>query len=118
MTNTLVSNLTKVQTLDRLYVVEQATNVALYNSVLAGTTLLPAGAIVILKPTSGNSAVRLVDNVPVIWANAKSLSVSSKTQIVALTANAIADATDLATAITLANSLKVTVNAVIAALKA
>lgn len=44
--------------------------------------------------------------------------VSDKAQIVALTNVTTADATDEASAITLANALKVKVNAIIAALKA
>lgn len=42
----------------------------------------------------------------------------TKTQTVALTTVATADATDLATALVLVNALKVSVNAIIAALKA
>lgn len=45
-------------------------------------------------------------------------ALKAKTQIAALTAVAVADATDQATAITLVNALKVSVNAIIAALKA
>lgn len=116
--NTLVSNLTKVQPLDRIYVVEQATNGTLYSAVLAGTVTLPAGSIVVLRPTSGSSSVRIVDDIPVIWANAESIDVGSKTQVVALVAESTANATDLPTVIALANALKTKVNAVIAALQA
>lgn len=45
-------------------------------------------------------------------------AVAAKTQIAALSAIATADATDLASAITLANANKAKLNAVIAALKA
>lgn len=45
-------------------------------------------------------------------------SVAAKSQIVALTTVSTANATDLATAIALANANKVAINAVIAALKA
>ena len=45
-------------------------------------------------------------------------SIADKSEIAALTAIATADATDLATAITLANATKAKVNAIIAALKA
>lgn len=45
-------------------------------------------------------------------------AVAAKTQIAALATVATADASDLATAITLVNALKVRVNQIIAALKA
>jgi hypothetical protein len=45
-------------------------------------------------------------------------AVAAKTQIAALTAVSTADATDLATAIALANANKAKINAIIAALKA
>jgi hypothetical protein len=118
MSNSLVSNITKTQQLDRIYVVEQTGNSALYSAVLANSVLLPKGSIVVLKPTSGVSTVKIVEDVPVTWANAKAITVAGKTQIAALTANATANATDLASAVALANSLKTSVNAIIAALKA
>jgi len=45
-------------------------------------------------------------------------SVAAKTQIAALTAVSTANATDLTTAVALANANKVAINAIIAALKA
>lgn len=47
-----------------------------------------------------------------------STALKAKTQIAALATVSVADATDLATALTLVNSLKVSVNAIITALKA
>lgn len=53
-----------------------------------------------------------------LFAGESGVPVEEKPEIVALTAVTTPDATDEATAITLANALKVKVNAIIAALKA
>jgi len=126
--NKLVTNKTKVQKVKDLYVVDQADQATLYASIVAGTTVLPDNSYVKLIDNSNAELLRLT-GVKSTWATSfpvggapstaqVSAALAAKTQIAALTANATADGSDAATTQALANSLKTSVNAIIAALKA
>lgn len=119
MINELNNSKTVVKRAAAFYTVDQATDSALYSSIVAGTTLLPENSLVRLITTGDVQTIKFSPDGGT-WATAQNVgtSAASLAAITALTPDASPTATDLPTTLVMVNSLKTKVNAIIAALKA
>ena len=117
MSSPIINSKTVARRVTAHYTIDQDLDSTLYASVLANSTLVPANSFVTLISSADVKTTRLVGNADSTFANAEALTVAGKAQIAALSTTAVADATDLASAVTLVNALKVKVNAIITALK-
>lgn len=102
-----------------IYEIDEDTNNALHDAIVAGTVTLPEFSIVTLITTANVKTTKFVSQAGT-WAQAQPVgdSSASRTAVTALTPDASPTATDLATALVMVNSLKTKVNAIISALKA
>lgn len=101
-----------------IYEIDEETNNALHDAIVAGTVTLPEFSIVTLITTANVKTTKFVSQAGT-WAQASVIgsSAASQAAISGLTAISTADATDLPSVLLLANATKSKVNSIITALK-
>lgn len=118
MASPIINSKTKGQKLDKIFTVRQATQSALYSAILAGTATLPPTTFVAMVTSGDVKTVKIIGN-DGLWSTGIGVggSSASQTAVAGLALVATANASDLPTAIALANDNKAKLNALISALK-